>query len=89
MELKVFVEPGCELCVWALATANEIKKRFPAVIVTIVDIGKGEGPIPDSVFAVPTYVLDGNVVSLGNPALEELDKTIRARVMASRSNSST
>lgn len=89
MELKVFIEAGCGLCVWALATANEIKKRFPALIVTIVDIGKGEGPIPDSVFAVPTYVLDGDVVSLGNPALEEIDKTIRTRAKASGSSSST
>ena len=78
----MFVEAGCELCVWALATAGEIKKRFPALIVTIIDIGKGEGPIPESVFAVPTYLLDGQVVSLGNPAVEDLDRTIRVRAKA-------
>ena len=85
----MFIDAGCELCVWALATTNEIKKRFPALIVKIIDIGKGEGPIPDSVFAVPTYVLDGNVVSLGNPAIEELDRTIRARAKASGSDNAT
>lgn len=32
----------------------------------------GDEPLPEAVVAVPTYLLDGVVVSLGNPAPEEL-----------------
>lgn len=82
MELSVFIEAGCELCIWALATVSEIRRRFPDLKLTIVDISKTEGPIPDAVFAVPTYILNGKVVSLGNPDVEDLDRTIRAAAKA-------
>ncbi len=84
MELKVFVEAGCESCSFARETAAAIRKRFPALLVTVVDIGEGDDGLPEAVFAVPTYLLDDQVVSLGNPAIEDLDNTIRSRAAAAR-----
>ncbi len=35
-------------------------------------------PLPEDVFAVPTYLLNGRVISLGNPTRIELcDKLLR------------
>ncbi len=35
---------------------------------------------PDNVFAVPTYVLDGRIISLGNPHREQLFAKISSAV---------
>jgi len=41
---------------------------YPEVNVELVDIGLLQPEeLPDSVVAVPTYLLDGVVVSMGNP----------------------
>ncbi|MGH2367028.1 MAG: hypothetical protein ACRDI2_02425, partial [Chloroflexota bacterium] len=53
--------------------AQEAAARYPDLLVRVVDLedGAGEAP-PDHLVAVPTYVLDGRVISLGNPAPEGL-----------------
>jgi hypothetical protein len=38
----------------------------------VIDLDLYGSPPPDPVVAVPTYVLNGRVVSLGNPYPEEL-----------------
>lgn len=51
-------------------------RRFPTVEVTVIDIDAPAVQVPDHVFAVPTFVLDGRVVSIGNPAPEEMERTL-------------
>ncbi len=52
----------------------EIAPEFPQLKVELVDI---DGPKrPQNIFAVPTYVLDGRIISLGNPYRDELRKEI-------------
>ena len=41
-------------------------------MVRVIDLDRAGAPPPEGVVAVPTYVLDGQVVSLGNPYPEEL-----------------
>lgn len=67
VELKVFVEPHCESCERALRLAGEIGGRFPALAVEVVDLSRRGAERPDYVFAVPTFVLNDRVFSLGNP----------------------
>ena len=66
--LEIFVTascPGCEraranvetICSWGLASLD----------VVLRDLGDPDTVRPAVVFAVPTYVLDGCVISLGNP----------------------
>jgi hypothetical protein len=45
--------------------------------VTTIDITKLK-QAPANVFAVPTFVLNGQVVSLGNPSRAELARAIEA-----------
>lgn len=51
--------------------ALEMCERFPLLQVDIIDLDSGQ-PIPDGVVATPTYLLDGKVISLGNPRREDL-----------------
>lgn len=52
--------------------AAEITQRFPQIIAEIVNLEDPCTAKPETVFAVPTYLLDGHVVSLGNPYREHL-----------------
>lgn len=72
MALRIFIEPGCYGCLRAQEIAVEMVRLFPALSITLVDIAEPSEEVPESVFAVPTYQLQGRTVFLGNPAAEEL-----------------
>ena len=76
--LKIFVEPRCEACERALSLAGDMRDRFPALEVVVVDLSKPGADRPDYVFAVPTYVLGGRVLSLGNPRRSRLVAAVEA-----------
>jgi alkyl hydroperoxide reductase subunit AhpF len=70
--LEVYVSSHCLNCDEALRLAEEAAARYPHVVVRVVDLDLCGSSPPDPVVAVPTYVLNGRVVSLGNPYAEEL-----------------
>src|ERR1051326_1301301 len=70
--LEVYVSAECPNCCEAVRLAQESAARYPDIVVRVLDLEELHGPPPDPVVAVPTYVLDGQVVSLGNPYAEEL-----------------
>ena len=78
--LEVYVSSECMNCEDAVRLAEEAAARFPTAIVRVIDLGMQGSPPPDPVVAVPTYVLNGRVVSLGNPDSEELFARLREAV---------
>lgn len=74
--LQIFVEPYCITCDETRRLAAEIAQRARGVTVQLVDIDSPDAIIPPEVFATPTYVLDGHLISLGNPTLEQLRKIL-------------
>ena len=70
--LDVYVSSVCLNCGEAVGLAEETAARYPNVMVRVIDLDQVGSPPPDPVVAVPTYVLNGRVVSLGNPYPEEL-----------------
>ncbi len=70
--LEVYVSSECLNCGEAVRLAEEAAARFPSVAVRVIDLDQDGSPPPDPIVAVPTYVLDGRVISLGNPYPEEL-----------------
>jgi alkyl hydroperoxide reductase subunit AhpF len=71
--LEVYVSSECPNCGEAVRLAEEAAARYPSVVVRIIDLDELDGkPPPDPVVAVPTYLLNGRVVSLGNPYPEDL-----------------
>ena len=72
MSLEIYVEAGCSTCDRAWELADAMACLYPGISVDVVDISDTGREVPEAVFAVPTYMLDGQVISLGNPSYEEL-----------------
>ena len=74
VKLQVYIREDCWTCAESRRIVAEIAPQFPQLAVELVDV---EAPNrPQNVFAVPTYVLDGRVISLGNPYRDELRRKI-------------
>lgn len=66
MRLEVYVSDHCFNCHEALGIAAEAR-QIPDLEVRVINLDRAPGPVPSKVVAVPTYLLDGQTVSLGNP----------------------
>ena len=66
--LEIFVAPGCIASETARGLAGTVRALGrPGLEIRLVDLGEPGAVRPPAVFAVPTYLLDGQVISLGNP----------------------
>ncbi len=74
--VTIYVAEHCETCHYAHEVADLIRVHYPQVTVRIVDIEHTDETIPEAVFAIPTYLLNGRVWSLGNPSTEKVVATL-------------
>ncbi len=66
--LEIYVAPNCFGCETARDLARVVRALGrPDLEVRLLDLSEPGAVRPPAVFAVPTYVLDGRVISLGNP----------------------
>jgi hypothetical protein len=66
--LEIYVAPNCFGCETARDVARMVRALgWPDLEVRVLDLSEPGVSPPPAVFAVPTYVLDGRVISLGNP----------------------
>ena len=71
--LQIVVDRSCLGCETARSLAALVRASgLPGVDVDLVDLAEPGAVRPAAVFAVPTYLLDGRVLSLGNPEPEWL-----------------
>jgi hypothetical protein len=70
--LEVYVTRHCFGCAEALRLADLANRRFPELVVKVIDLEREPEARPDRLVAVPTYVLDGQILSLGNPRPHDL-----------------
>jgi hypothetical protein len=73
--LAIYVLPECPGCERARWTAEQARHYCPGITVDLIDLSIIDSPPPD-VFSAPTYVLDGRVISLGNPPLADLIRSL-------------
>lgn len=52
-----------------------MEQNYPDLRVTMIELDAVDAEIPESIFAAPTYLLDGRVWSLGNPSAEKIRDT--------------
>ena len=69
MRLDIYIDDCCETCDHARQIAEQVRERMPQVEVNLIELTSDK---PNSVFAVPTYLLDGATLFLGNPSEAEL-----------------
>lgn len=74
--LEVYIDEACLACRRAMELSAEVGAAHPEVSVSLYRGGEGGGAHRHLVAAVPTYVLDGRVVSLGNPRRADLEAAI-------------
>lgn len=76
--LKIFVAEHCSGYEAALAIVDTIKHHYPqAFTVELIHLTDAQADIPDRVFATPTYMLDNQIVSLGNPRPEDITQWVQ------------
>lgn len=61
---------------YAYETVALIRCKFPAVAVHVIRLGESGVDVPASVFATPTYLLNGQRWSLGNPSPDEVHRRL-------------
>ena len=65
-QLEIYVDNHCLGCEEAVALSKAVADRFPEIEVSVRQLNRADR-WPKSVVAVPTYLLEGRVLSLGNP----------------------
>ena len=80
--IDVYVAEHCFGCEEARHLALAAASRFAQLSVRIVDLEREPDARPESLVAVPSYVLDGKVISLGNPRQMDLFSTLAQPLQA-------
>lgn len=65
--LRIFVATHCVQSIRVEEVRNAVLQELPNVRVEIINLDEFPECAPDAVFSVPTYLLNGRVISLGNP----------------------
>jgi hypothetical protein len=76
--LQVYVSDCCPGSDEARAMAQMMSAAFPELRVQIINLDQPGTQAPMAVFATPTYLLDGELLWLGNPRREEAINYIHA-----------
>jgi hypothetical protein len=79
MHLEIYITDQCTNCREAVLIAEQARS-IAGLEVTVVNLDEPGQSVPLQVFATPTYVLDGHVVSLGNPERGAFLARIRAEL---------
>jgi predicted DsbA family dithiol-disulfide isomerase len=76
-KLDVFIHATCPICREAHRLADRVRKELPEMRVSIIDLTSTQTAIPAHVFAVPAFVLNGTMISLGNPSEDQLMEKLK------------
>lgn len=71
MHLEIYIADHCDNCHEALRLA-ELARTIHGVEVHVINLDTTTEAIPARVVATPMYLLDGRVVSMGNPYPDDL-----------------
>lgn len=79
--LQIYItKGGCSSCDVVEEVAEQVAIRLPGLKIEIIDLNQPGSVKPPVVFAVPTYLWEGSIISLGNPdpewLFEELSKKL-------------
>jgi Thioredoxin domain len=85
--LDVYLTSSCFGCVEARRLAEAAARRFPGCAVRVIDLEREPRARPEGIVAVPTYLLDGEVLFLGNPRSADLFRRLEQSAAASEAKS--
>ena len=74
--LEIYVDSACAICQKSKGLGEYARQRCRDLDVRVIDLSEAGAERPESIVATPTFVLNGRVLSLGNPAWAELRAAI-------------
>jgi hypothetical protein len=74
LNMDIYVSAHCFVSAYTWEVIELIQEEFPQVELHVIDIAEATH-LPETVFATPTYLLNGRVWSLGNPSFEQIRAT--------------
>jgi hypothetical protein len=77
IHLRIYIAGHCPVSVYSLELAADVRRAFPHIEVSVVDIEQSDGDAPDDVLFTPGYFLNGRPVHWGNPTRERLYQVLR------------
>lgn len=66
-QLQVYFDSNCSTATFTQELITSVRILRPELSIEVVDINKSEVHKPDSVYAIPAYLLNGKTIFLGNP----------------------
>lgn len=75
--VAIYVSDHCGNCSYAWEIAALIRAEFPQIALKVIDLDAPGEPVPETVFATPTYLLNDRVWSLGNPPPQQVRETLK------------
>ncbi len=88
LSFDVNLDDQCPSCDAAEAVAAEVQEWFPMVRVTIHRLEPGQ-PTPDTVIAVPAFLLEGRLIQFGTPSRTQISRALLDTLVARLEQSAT
>lgn len=78
--LHVYVAADCRICDRTRQIVAEVRALRPDYPIELIDLDLAGTSKPAAVFGTPTYCLGERIISLGNPALQDLVTLMDAEI---------
>lgn len=75
--LEILVTPHCFGCARARTLAATTAAQYPTLDIRVVDLSEPGAQAPPGLVAVPTYVLNGRILFIGNPTQAALTAALK------------
>ena len=76
--LQVYYDSSCSTAHITQELVMTVRNLQPGLSIEVIDLNEEDVRLPTSIFAVPTYLLDGAPVFLGNPPCQALIERLMA-----------
>lgn len=70
--LHVYIAADCRVCERTRQIVAEVRALRPDYPIELIDLDQAGASKPSAVFGTPTYCLGERIISLGNPAPQDL-----------------
>jgi hypothetical protein len=78
-QLQVYYDLNCSTALFTQELIGSVRNVHPGLSIEIVDLNKPDSQIPESLIAVPAYLLNGNTIFMGNPTRQALIERLNAQ----------
>ncbi len=70
--MQVVIADDCPMCVFSEDVVGFARRTYPNLKIDLLNLSNPDTICPENIFATPTYLLNGQIIFLGNPSFEEL-----------------